>query len=86
MALQMRTRREPVTLVEAPSRRPRAHQTVFVAPRATPAGAVGLGAMGSVALGAIAFGAFAVGVLAIGKLAIGLKGDQRIAGAKVVAN
>ena len=44
---------------------------VYVGPRATPAGAVGLGAMGSLALGAIAFGAFAVGVLAIGKLAVG---------------
>ena len=70
MALELRARRNPVAAVEAAPRRVRAHP-VYLAPRATPAGAVGFGAMGSVALGAIAFGAFAVGALAIGKLAVG---------------
>ena len=71
MALELRARRTPVALADSAPRRLRAVTPVYVAPRATPAGAVGFGAMGSVALGAIAFGAVAVGALAIGKLAVG---------------
>jgi hypothetical protein len=69
MALQLRTRRDPVALVEAPSRRPRAH-SIFVAPRATPAGAVGLGTLGAVAVGALAIGRLAIGKIGVGRARI----------------